>query len=159
MKIKKYHILFITLLSVCALNVSAKSEPFETGWKPTQIDTYEGTKIVVHLNQIPQENQIKAMQRSFQHMKEADQKVEIRILIHGPGLDLLKTKLLSPDQKEFIDQSRKLGIRFQACHNTMLTQKIKVQDLYQVANQDIVPAAILETAKLQKLGFAYIRFF
>lgn len=151
----------ITLLStlVSANEPMMNSQQFDTGWKPSKKTEYKNTKIAVHLNSLPNEDQMKKMLMSFGHMRNADQTVDVKVVVHGPAMDLFVKSKLSEAAKTFLDKSRAFGVQYLLCHNSMTTQKVAISELYEVKNEDIIPAAILELANLQKKGFAYIKFY
>ena len=50
------------------------------------------------------------------------------------------------------------GIQFQVCANTLKGRNIDArQDLYDVAEADIVPSGVAQLAILQSQGYAYIK--
>lgn len=149
-------IIFITLLF--SLN-SFAMDTFDTGWvRPkNKFDYSDSNKIVIHLNILPNENQLKKMQNAFDHLKEESPNADVKILIHGPAIELMLAK--DKTKKEFLDKSQSKGIQFLVCHNTMKKKKIKLKQLYKVKADDVVPAGLLELARLQQMGYSYIRLF
>jgi intracellular sulfur oxidation DsrE/DsrF family protein len=50
------------------------------------------------------------------------------------------------------------GIDFEVCSNTLRGKKIDFEsDLYDVDKADIVPSGVAELARLQQMGYAYIK--
>ena len=50
------------------------------------------------------------------------------------------------------------GIGFQVCSNTLRGKKIDFEsDLYDVDKADIVPSGVAELARLQAMGYTYIK--
>jgi hypothetical protein len=132
---------------------------FDTGWKrpENKFDYSNSNRLVIHLNKMPNSNQMKKMLRAFKQIKKESDKAEIKFVIHGPAFELFLAK--KKEEKEFLNQGRLFGVQFLACHNTMLNKKIKFTSLYKVKNEDIVPAGLLEVSRLQKQGFSYIKLF
>ena len=89
--------------------------------------------------------------------------------MHGKGLSLL----LTPDQLENtklklgnatdemqakISGLKDQGVGFEVCANTLKGKKINYEDdLYDVAKADIVPSGVAEVARLQGMGYSYIK--
>lgn len=140
-------------------NLVAKTESFDSGWVPPKGQIQSGNKIVVHFNAIPNEEQIKAVGRSLEHMFEADPQLQIKFVLHGKVLQQLQSQAILPWMQQFLDQARGQGVQFLICNNTLLSLKIKRQDLYKVPSEDMVQAGILEIVRLQSKGYSYIRYF
>ena len=50
------------------------------------------------------------------------------------------------------------GINFHVCANTLRGKKVSYEeDLYDVSKADIVPSGVAELAKLQAMGYTYIK--
>lgn len=147
---------FGTLVS---FNSVAQSKPFETGWVDSKKSVYHKSKIAIHLNQMPTAKQLERIKNSFNQMLAADPKADIKVVVHGEALALFIDQELAAEQKEFLDVTRSLGVQYLICHTSLRMQKVTLAQLYKVAHNDIVPAAVLELAKLQKQGYAYIRYF
>ena len=50
------------------------------------------------------------------------------------------------------------GVEFNVCANTVRGRKVDVEvDLYDVSEADIVPSGVAEVAKLQAMGYSYIK--
>lgn len=153
-------ILFFLISGVAfTCNSHGVSEVFDSGWAPPPGSIQQSNKIVVHFNTVPTEEQVKAVGRSLEHMFAADPKLQIKFVLHGKILQQLQAQTLLPWMQKFLDQARGQGAQFLICNNTLLTLKIKKQDLYKVTPEDMVQAGILEVARLQNKGFSYIRYF
>jgi intracellular sulfur oxidation DsrE/DsrF family protein len=112
--------LYWSLSTILLINSVAYAEEsvFDTGWKPGKKDLYsQGNKIVVHMNLLPTDDQLRKMVRSFQHIHEADKKADIKVIVHGPALELFKTASLSEDNRKLINKARSLGVQFLICNN------------------------------------------
>ena len=85
-------------------------------------------------------------------------KLDLRVVMHGNGLELLK--LAKDDQgfKDKIDNLKMQGTSFKVCANTLKGRNIDPdKDLYDVKKSDIVPSGVAELAILQQQGFAYVK--
>ena len=57
-----------------------------------------------------------------------------------------------------IDSLKDQGVSFNVCANTVRGRKVDLQsDLYNVDNSDVVPSGVAEVARLQLMGYAYIK--
>lgn len=137
------------------------AEIFDTGWsRPDRAFDYsESNKILIHMNTKPTPDQIMAMTFSFKNMKKEVPGVSIKVIVHGGAIQFFTDANTNAAYKNFLDDQRKSGIQFLICNNTLVMKKIKASDLYDVKAADIVPAALLEIASLQKQGYVYIKLF
>lgn len=137
------------------------AETFDTGWKrPAGKFNYSGVKkIVVHFNSPANEAQMKRMVHSFQQMREEAPKMDVKLVVHGEALKVFKEANGNEAYKQFVGKARKSGVKILICHNSLINMKTKVSELYSIEDAEVVPAAILEIAKLQYQGYAYIRYF
>jgi len=86
------------------------------------------------------------------------EKLDLRIVMHGKGVDLLKQANTDPDMQQKVISLKKQGIAFNVCANTLKGKKINYKnDLYDVSEKDIVPSGVAEIAILQSKGFAYVK--
>ncbi len=86
------------------------------------------------------------------------QSSDIRVVLQGSGIDLLVVARKDTALSAQIDELKKAGVRFLICANTVATRKIEVErDLHGVAASDFVKAGVAETARLQALGFVYMK--
>jgi len=57
-----------------------------------------------------------------------------------------------------IDTLKSDGVSFHVCANTVNGRKVDIErDLYDVTKTDIVPSGVAEVAKLQAMGYVYIK--
>ncbi len=147
------------LLSYATAAYSA--EMFNTGWeRPSKVFDYsESNKILIHMNAKPLPDHIKAMTFSFKNMKSEVPNVSIKVIVHGDAITLLTEAKGNEAYKKFLDETRKAGVQFLICNNTLVMKQIRLAELYGVNAIDVVPAALLEIARLQKQGYAYIKLF
>jgi intracellular sulfur oxidation DsrE/DsrF family protein len=83
--------------------------------------------------------------------------LDLACVLNSTGVRLL---LAAAADREFAAQVRTLrgrGARFLVCANSLRGQKIAREALFEVPATDIVPAGVVELARLQQEGFAYIR--
>ncbi len=84
--------------------------------------------------------------------------LELRILLQGDGLDLLRRAKSDSDLAAKIDRLKKDGVRFLVCLNTITGQNIDPdRTLYGFRREDIVQAGMAEAATLVQQGYAYLK--
>lgn len=138
----------------------AQQAEFDTGWKPSKAHDYGQTpKIAIHLNAFPSENQLKGMKNTLSNLVRMAPKGSIKVVVHGGAIALFESGKVTPEQREFLDTTRKGGVQFLICNNTLKSHRISVSNLYNVKPEDMVEAGVLEIIRLEKLGYSYIRLF
>lgn len=86
------------------------------------------------------------------------EKIEIRVVMHGDGIDLLKIARQDNSVQARISDLKSQKVEFGVCNNTLVARGIDYQsELFDVAESDIVPSGVAELAKLQQEGYAYIK--
>lgn len=134
-------------------------------------DRYGKQKVVYHINYDNPKKQAGALRNIQNHINAVGaENLDLKVVLHGNGLALL----LEPDAlaklKKFkhanaddnmaakIDNLKNQGIAFNVCENTVRGRKVDVEtDLYNVDKGDIVPSGVAEVARLQLMGYAYIK--
>ncbi len=131
---------------------------FTLAGMPAQASSYEPQKVVYHVN-YADDNRYRAMLGNIQnHINGVGlDKVEIQVVMHGPGIDLLQRA-----HSDEIIQSRILnlkgqGVGFKVCANTLVGRSVSIDQLFDASESDIVPAGVAEIASLQQKGFVYLR--
>lgn len=120
-------------------------------------------KVVYHLNQPGGEDfaYYKQMLVNVQnHLSIAPAEgLEIRIVMHGAGVNLLRRA--APADKQIaaaIDDLKAAGVQFRICAITLKRGNIPLAELYDAEESDLVPSGVFEVARLQqKEGFAYLK--
>lgn len=133
-------------------------------------DYYPPQKVVYHINYHSEQMQVDALRNIQNHINSVGKtKLDLVVVLHGPGLSLLlKPEALShakikqahatEEIKKDILHLKKLGVKFKVCLNTMDRNNIDPQkDLFDVHEGDIVPSGIAELARLQGMGYVYIK--
>ena len=134
-------------------------------------DRYGKQKVVYHINYDNPKKQAGALRNIQNHINAVGaENLDLKVVLHGNGLALL----LEPDAltklKKFkhanandtmtakIDNLKDQGIQFNVCENTVKGRKVDVDtDLYSVDKGDIVPSGVAEVARLQQMGYAYVK--
>jgi intracellular sulfur oxidation DsrE/DsrF family protein len=157
----KIQILSAFFMSLCLLMTT-----------PVQADNgYGKQKVVYHINYDDPKKQTGALRNIQNHINAVGaENLDLKVVLHGHGLALL----LEPDAlaklKKFkhanandtmtakIDNLKSQGIEFNVCANTVRGRKVDVDtDLYNVDKGDIVPSGVAEVAKLQAMGYSYVK--
>lgn len=133
-------------------------------------ERYGKQKVVYHINYDNSKAQAGAMRNIQNHINAVGaENLDLKVVLHGKGLTLL----LEPDAQEHtklkignatdvmqakISGLKDQGVDFNVCANTLKGKKISYEnDLYDVTKQDIVPSGVAELARLQSMGYTYIR--
>jgi uncharacterized protein len=115
-------------------------------------------RVVYHVNQADPERHRIALTNIQNHINAVGAgNMEIKVVLHGAGLDLLLAAGDSPDLRAGIDSLKLQGVRFQVCERSMKKRQLAAEQLYDVAEADIVPSGIVELSVLQGQGYNYIK--
>jgi len=119
-------------------------------------------KIVYHLNQPGGEE--------FSHYRQMLTNVsnhltvltpgrfDLRIMMHGPGVNLLRFGARNdPQIAATIDELKLAGVRFEICRITLTRGNIPLSQLCDASEEDIVPSGVGRLSELQMQGYAYIK--
>jgi intracellular sulfur oxidation DsrE/DsrF family protein len=134
-------------------------------------ERYGKQKVVYHINYDDPKMQASALQNIQNHINAVGaENLDLKVVLHGNGLSLLldpdsleklkKFKHANADDKMAakIDGLKNQGVTFNVCENTVKGRKVDVAaDLYNVDEKDIVPSGVAEVARLQLMGYAYIK--
>ncbi len=119
-------------------------------------------KVVYHLNLPGGENfsyfrQVLVNARN--HVAELPAgRFAFRVVMHARGLDLLRLAARQdPQIAAEIDNLKQAGVRFEICRTTMRLNNIRLDELYDAEEADIVPSGVAQVGRLQHQGFAYIK--
>jgi len=133
-------------------------------------ESYGKQKVVYHINYDTPKTQAGALRNIQNHINAVGaSNLDLKVVMHGKGLSLL----LEPDAKENtklkfgnandtvqakISGLKDQGVNFSVCANTLKGKKINYEnDLYDVSKEDIVPSGVAELARLQSMGYSYIK--
>jgi intracellular sulfur oxidation DsrE/DsrF family protein len=157
----KSQLLAAFLMSLCLLMMTAANAS----------ERYGKQKVVYHINYDNPKKQAGALRNIQNHINAVGaENLDLKVVLHGNGLALL----LEPDSlaklKKFkhanaddtmtakIDNLKNQGIEFNVCANTVRGRKVDVDtDLYNVDKADIVPSGVAEVARLQQMGYSYVK--
>lgn len=89
---------------------------------------------------------------NLNNVQEELGKVEISVVVIGPGLGMLKADALTANR---VQDAMAAGVRFVACGNSMKSQNLTRDDM--IDGIAYAKAGYVEIMRLQKLGHAYVR--
>jgi len=122
-------------------------------------EDYGKQKVVYHVN-VDDEKLLKATLGNIQNHINAvgKENIDLRVVMHGPGVQLLQIANKNPDFQDKISNLKRQGVHFNVCNNTLVGKKIDYKtDLYDVSKEDIVPSGVAELAALQAKGYSYVK--
>ena len=95
----------------------------------------------------------KNLMKQFKNMKEASPSLQLEVVCHGPGMDLLMSdrSIVQAKVKEFASQ----GIVFLACDNTIRERQLDPSKVLPEAGH--VKAGIIHIVERQEDGWSYIK--
>ena len=122
-------------------------------------DTAGVQKVVYHINYNDEKQLNGALGNAKNHIAAIGKdKIDMKIVMHGPGVDLLKIANTDLGVQQKVILLKKDGVAFEVCKNTLVNKKISYKDdLFDVSEKDIVPSGVAEVATLQQKGYAYIK--
>ncbi len=95
----------------------------------------------------------KGLMRQLNNMKEAAPNMQLEVVCHGPGMDLLMSdrSIVAGKVKEFADN----GVTFLACDNTIRERQLDPAKVLPDAGH--VKAGIIHIVERQEDGWSYIK--
>ncbi|NOQ88470.1 MAG: hypothetical protein GQ550_06050 [Gammaproteobacteria bacterium] len=161
MKQIKTQLLTVFLMSICLLMTSTVNAS----------ERYGKQKVVYHINYDNPKQQAGALRNIQNHINAVGaENLDLKVVLHGNGLALLLEPEALQKLKKFkhanaddamtakIDNLKSQGIDFNVCANTVRGRKVDVDsDLYNVDKGDIVPSGVAEVARLQQMGYSYVK--
>jgi len=108
-------------------------------------------KVVFHLSS-DEDNVHKALIRQLYNLFKALEHLEVEVVTHGPGIDLL---LIQSKLDNLLNELNKKGVRFLVCQNTLDDRKLNATSFLSFA--EIIPASIAHIILRQEEGWSYIK--
>ena len=120
---------------------------------------YEPQKVVYHVNGGDVQQNRTAMRNIQNHINAVGaDRMDIRVVMHGPGLNLLINALEDEQLRASIDSLKLQNVSFQVCANTLVSRNLDIStDLYDATEADIIPSGVAHLSHLQLQGFTYIK--
>ena len=83
---------------------------------------------------------------------------DLRVVMHGAGLGILRTAAKAdPQIAASLDELKLAGVRFEICRITLRLDNIRLEELYDATEEDLVESGVAQVARLQQRGFSYIK--
>lgn len=84
--------------------------------------------------------------------------IEVQVVLHGPGLGLLRHALDNQALQMDVTSLKTQNVQFRVCEITLERGDISYEDdLFEVWEEDLVPSGVAEVARLQGMGYSYIK--
>ena len=128
-------------------------------------------RVVYHINSGDAQHQSSVLRSMSNHLDEVgDDNIEMQVVVHGNGVSLLLLPEALGQVNYFkqanagstiqvrIDDLKTRGVTFKVCENTLKRHHVdRSAHLYDVDASDLVRSGLGELARLQGLGFTYIK--
>jgi intracellular sulfur oxidation DsrE/DsrF family protein len=135
------------------------------------VQGYGKQKVVYHINYDNPKKQAGALRNIQNHINAVGaENLDLKVVLHGNGLALLlepdsladlpkfKHANASDEMTAKVDGLKEQGVSFNVCANTVKGRNVDLNnDLYGVEDSDIVPSGVAEVARLQDMGYSYIK--
>jgi hypothetical protein len=159
-------------LAAGSLTVVAQgAKAAEMGGAPgaSEASRYGKQKVVYHINYYGPKKQVAALRNVQNHINAVGAKnIDLKVVLHGNGLSLLlepdgvagskmKEGNATDEMEARIAGLKQQGVQFDVCANTLKGRNVKVEYLYDVDKEDIVPSGVAELARLEGMGYSYIK--
>jgi intracellular sulfur oxidation DsrE/DsrF family protein len=134
------------------------------------VERYGKQKVVYHINYDNPKAQAGAMRNIQNHINAVGKdNLDLKVVLHGNGVSLLMepeaakdTKLAGNATQEMqatISGLKDQGVEFNICANTLKGKKVAnpAHQLYDFSESQVVPSGVAEVARLEAMGYAYIK--
>jgi uncharacterized protein len=119
-------------------------------------DTATRSKVVYHLADAEKVNFVLGNIQNHYDGVGGPDKVTIALVVHGPALKAFQARAATPDLSEKVKHFSKIGLKLNACGNTMKAQKITLADLLP-GFVEAHEGGVVKLAELQAQGYIYLR--
>ena len=119
---------------------------------------YSPQKVVYHIN-YGEMSRINATFNNITNHLDAlgEDAIDLKVVVHGGALEYFIESKNDVDKQMALDSLRFQNVQFLICGNTLLAYQVKRQDLYEVAEEDMVQAGLPTIVALQQAGYIYVR--
>jgi uncharacterized protein len=120
---------------------------------------YGHQKVVYHVNYDDPARHKAALGNIQNHINAVGaDNMDIAVVMHGPGLGLLRNANDDADIRGGVDNLKMQGVEFKICNVTVTRGNIDIlNDLYDASPDDLVPSGVAEISHLQSQGYTYLR--
>lgn len=116
------------------------------------------TRVIYHVNQGEPTLHVAALRNIQNHINAVGaENLDIKVVMHGPGLNLLAGAKENADLQAAVDSLKLQGVEFQVCRNTMVSRQMQLDALYDAKESDIVDSGVAQLSILQRQGYTYIK--
>lgn len=113
-------------------------------------------KVVYHISDAP--TQALGGLRNVKNHLDTDASAQITVVTHAIGVDFLMQDAKDRNGNPYeiaVQELVKRGVKFEVCEITLTNRNLKREQFIQEVSY--TPSGVVRIAKLQKLGFAYIK--
>jgi uncharacterized protein len=120
---------------------------------------YGKQKVVYHINAGDPQQNLAAMRNIQNHINAVGaDNIDIKVVMHGPGLNLLINAKDNPDMRSGVDNLKMQNVGFQICKNTVVSRNLDLEkDVYDATPADIIPSGVAHLSYLQAQGYTYVK--
>jgi len=146
---------FMTVLAAALLAFTAFAGSADAN------ERYGKQKVVYHINYPGDEGDkayLGALKNIQNHINAVGaENLDLKVVIHGNGINLLTAAKTPGKVQTAVANLKSQNIGFDVCANTLKGKKITLDQLYEVFEEDVVPSGVAELARLQSMGYTYIK--
>lgn len=120
-------------------------------------DEYQ--RVVYHINYPDVGRQASVLRNIKNHLNAVGEaNVEMKVVVHGKGLSLLRTEPGDARLQGLIRDLRRRDVRFLVCKHSLERQSLDyARDMFEVSPSDVVPSGVVALAQLQREGYTYLK--
>ena len=142
--------------------IRTRSEVRHSSAADLMLPGYDRQKVVYHVTETDglthRGYTLHVLQSAQNHVNAVGKdKLDLRIVLQGDGLDVLKEAKSDPAFSKRVDELKAEGVKFYVCRNSLVARRLDPSELYDVKTGDIVGAAVAEVAELEAKGFVYLK--
>jgi intracellular sulfur oxidation DsrE/DsrF family protein len=121
-------------------------------------ENYAPQKVVYHIN-YSDISRIGATFGNINNHIEAvgEDHIDLKVMIHGAALEYFIAAKTDSTKQIALDSLRLQDVQFLICNNTLQGYHLGLEDLYDVAEEDMVQAGLPAMVALQQAGYIYLR--
>ena len=140
----------LALLAWSLSGAAVQAAPDETGPKE---------RVVYHINYEDPDRQLFALYSIQNHLRAVGvSEMDVQVVVHGRGVGLLRRAVDDYNVQGMILNLRHQGVVFKVCGATLDRKELDYEtDLFEVDKEDIVPNGVMALARLQAVGYQYIK--
>jgi len=126
---------------------------------PQAVGAAEGPfRVVYHVNQGDAADHLRTLRYVQDHIDAVGaERMDIKIVLHGRGLNLLAGALENPEVRASVDILKLQDVGFQVCGNSLRARGLTLEQLYDTTAADRVDSGVGQIAWLQRVGYSYIK--